>query len=249
VTAPQPPLAPLDLRRQRDVGSLIADGFSLYFREFRTFLAIAAAVVIPVQLIVGGVGLGELTSDYNTKPAVAEQLIPIATSFLIIAPLTTAMCIYAMLDIADGRRPSAATAIQRGLDVFAPLLAVMLMYAAGVVVGFFAVIIPGIYLLVRWSFVIQATVVDGKRGYDALKRSSELVDKSWLRVLGVTLAANLLVGGLSAIIGLPFLAAASSTNNAAFQLVGTIIGGVLFAAPAAIITTLLYFDQRVRKGA
>jgi hypothetical protein len=91
-------------------------------------------------------------------------------------------------------------------------------------------------------------VVDKKRGVDALRRSSELVQGSWWRVFGVTLAANFLVGGMSALVGIPFLAAARSADSAAFQLAGTIVGGVLFAAPAALITSLLYFDQRVRKG-
>ena len=52
----------------------------------------------------------------------------------------------------------------------------------------------------------------------------------------------------SALVGLPFLAAAESTGSAAFQLAGTILGGVLFAAPAALITTLLYYDLRARKA-
>jgi hypothetical protein len=248
VTSQQPPRAPIDLRRPRDVGALIADGFSLYFREFPTFFAIAAAVVIPVQLIIGGIGLGELTSDYDEAPGAAQQLIPFVASFLVIAPLTTAMCIYAMLDIAEGRKPSALQAIQRGLDVFAPLLLVVVIYSLGVALGLALFIVPGIYLLVRWGFVIQATVIDGKRGVDSLRRSSELVEGSWWRVFGVTLAINFLVSGVSAIIGLPFLAAAQSTDSAAFQLVGTILGGVLFSAPAALISTLLYFDQRTRKG-
>jgi hypothetical protein len=248
VTPPRPPRAPVELRRPRDVGGLVTDAFTVYFTNFRTFLTIAAAVVIPVQLIVTGVGLGELTRHYDPTPGAAQQLIPIVASFLVIAPLTTAMSIYALLDVAEGRKPSAASAIQRGLDVFAPLLAVMVMYAVGVAVGVLALILPGIYLLVRWSFAIQSTVIDGKRGVEALNRSGELVQGSWWRVAGITLAANFLVGGLSALIGAPFLAAARSTDSAAFELAGQIIGGVVFAAPAALITTLLYFDQRARKN-
>jgi hypothetical protein len=248
VTAPQPPRAPLDLRRPRDVGALIADGFSLYFREFRTFFLIAAAVVVPVELIVGGIGLGQLMSDYDASPSVAESLIPIFTSLLVIAPLTTAMSIYALLEVSDGRRPRATETIQHGLDVFAPLLLVMVLYAAGVAVGLLLLIVPGIYLLVRWSFCIQAVVVDGRRVLDALRRSAELVDGSWWRVFGVTLAANFLVGALSAVVGAPFLAAADSSGSAVYRLIGQTIGGVLFAPPAALITTLLYFDQRLRRG-
>lgn len=247
MTGPQPPRAPLDLRRPRDVGGLIGDGFSLYFREFGTFFPIAVAVVVPVDLIVGGIGLGQFTADYDASPSLGENLIPIFTQFLVVAPLLTAMCIYVLLDVTEGRKPSAASAIQRGLDVFAPLLLVMLMYAAGVTLGMLALIVPGVYLLVRLSFSIQAVVVDKRRGVEALQRSSDLVQGKWLRVCGITLAANLLVGGLSAVVGAPLIAVAASTDTAVYGLIGQMLGGVLFAPAGALITTLLYFDQRLRK--
>lgn len=248
MTEPQPPRAPLDLRRPRDVGALIGDGFSLYFREFRTFFLIALAVVLPVNLIVEGIGLGLLTSDYDASPGVAETLIPIVSGFLLIAPLVNAMCIYALLDVSEGRAPRTGSAIQRGLDVFAPLLLVMLLYAGAVFLGFFALIIGALVAFVFFGFCIQAAVVEGLRGTAALRRSWQLVRPTWLRVTGVTIAANFLVGALSALVGAPFLAVADSTDSAVYQLVGQTLGGVLFAPPAALIITLLYFDQRQRTG-
>ena len=248
MTEPQPPRAQLDLRRPRDIGGLIGDGFNLYFRQFGTFLLIAAAVVVPVNLVVLGIGLGWLTADYDSTPPVGENLITIFTNLLVAVPLTSAMCIYALLDVADGRRPRAREAIQRGLDVFTAILPVLLMFMAAVILGLLALVIPGLFLAVVLSFWAQATVVDGRRGSDALRRSWELVQGTWWRVAGVTLAANLLVGLLSSVVGAPFLALADSSGHAVFQLVGQTLGGILFAPAAALITTLLYFDQRLRRG-
>jgi hypothetical protein len=248
VTEPQPPRAPLDLRRPRDVGALIGDGFGLYFREFRTFFLIALAVVLPVELIVGGLGLGQFTAEYDSSPEAGEVLIPRLTEFFVISPLATAMSIYALLDVADGQRPRAGSAIQRGLDVFAPLLLVIVLYALGVLLGLLALVIPGIYVLIRWSLCIQAAVIEGERGPDALRRSWALVQGSWWRVFAITIVANFLVGALSALVSAPLLAIADSSGEAVYQLIGQIIGGVLFVPPAALITTLLFFDLKARKG-
>ena len=246
MTSPKSPRAPVDLRRPRDVNALIGDAFSIVFREFPTFFLISAAVVVPVNLIVEGVGLGLLTADYDPSPGAAENLLPVVSSFLVIAPLTTPMCIYALLDLADGQKPRAGAAIQRGLDVFAPLLVVMLLYAGTVILGAFALIIGAVVAFIIFGFCIQAAVIDGRRGTDALRRSWELVRPAWLRVTGVTLAANFVAGALSALVAIPFQALADSTDSAVYQLVGGTLGGVLFAPPAALMITLLYFDQRLK---
>src|SRR3712207_7278715 len=47
--------------------------FRSYFREFGTFLLIALAVVVPVQLIVTGIGLGELGGEYDATPGRSEE--------------------------------------------------------------------------------------------------------------------------------------------------------------------------------
>jgi hypothetical protein len=57
-----------------------------------------------------------------------------------------------------------------------------------------------------------------------------------------------LVNVLTSLVAAPFLAAADSSGSAIYQLAGQTIGGVLFAPPAALIITLLYFDQRLRTG-
>ena len=248
MTDPQPSRSGVDLRRPRDVGALIGDAFTVYLREFRTFVLIALAVVVPVNLIVEGVGLGHLTSDYDASPTQAEMIIPILSNFLLVVPLTSAMCIYALLDLADGERPRAGSAIQRGLDVFAPLLVVMLLYAGTLILGLLALIVGALVALVFFGFCIQAAVIDQRRGADALRRSWQIVRPAWLRVAGITILSYLLVGVLSALVGAPFLSLADSSDRAVYGLIGQTLGGVLFTPPAVLITTLLYFDQRLKTG-
>ena len=62
-------------------------------------------------------------------------------------------------------------------------------------------IVPGIWLAVRWYFGAQAAVVDGLRPVDALRRSAEVVQTRWWRTFGVLLAFGVVVGALGALGG------------------------------------------------
>ena len=85
-----------------------------------------------------------------------------------ITPLLTAMTATAVVEVGEGRAPDARRAIQAGLDVFAPLLAVLVLVFLGVLCGILLLVLPGIYLAVRWFVAPQTVVIEGKQGPEAL---------------------------------------------------------------------------------
>jgi hypothetical protein len=243
-----------DLERPRDLGSLLRDGLRFYFQNFWRMLVIGALVVVPAQLIVSGIGLGQLSKGFDASPSTAEQVIPPVLTVLVITPLITAMCTYALLG--EGQ------AIQRGLDVFAAIfwpvliaLAIEALVAAVVVVplavaaGSAAVptlLIP-LYLLIRWYFVPQAVVVDDERGPGALRASWELTRGFTLRVVGVIFVSGLLLVLAGNVLVSPLYALAKSADSGALQLAGSIVGEVVTAPALALIAALLFFDLRARR--
>lgn len=236
----------LDLRRTRDLGALLADGFGTYFRNFPRFLAVSVGVVAPVHLIVSGVGLRQLFDDYDKHPSLPETLVPTVANYLIVGPLVTAMCLYLLLDLANGRTPSVRRAAQSGLDLFAPLFAAVVLAGLGIAAGLL-LIVPGLFLLVRWYFVSEAVVIENLRGPAALQRSWDLVKGDGWRVFGVLLLSSLAVGGGVAVLQQGALALANSTGRAAWELAGTIVTQSLAAPATAVIGALLYFDLRARR--
>ena len=98
-----------DLHRDRDLGRLLDDSFSLYRRHFWTLLVVAAAVVVPVELAVSGFGLGQLTSGYDETTSVDVAIVQTGVAMLVITPLLTAMVVIVVLDAAKGGAPSAST--------------------------------------------------------------------------------------------------------------------------------------------
>jgi hypothetical protein len=236
----------LALRRPRDVGALLGDALRYYGRHFGTFLAIGAAVVVPVYLIVLGLGLEQLFSEYDEMPPVGDSVIEFATTYLIVSPLIAAMATYALLASDEDRLTGPAGPITAGLEAFTPIFLAVLIAAAGITLGLITIVI-GIYLLIRWYFVVQAVVVDGRRSVEALTRSGELVQRSWWRVLGVVLLAAIAALVPAAILQIPFEVGANAADSAALSLAGNTIATVLVGPYSAIVATLLYFDLRSRK--
>ena len=236
---------PGPLERPRDLGELLSDAFGFYARNLGAFLALSAAIVVPAQLIVSGVGLEQLTASYDPSPPLAVAVLPDAVSFLVPTPLVTAICIHSLRSLSGGDGPRTGAAITAGLEAFAPLFVAVVLAAAGIAVGLL-LIVPGIYLAIRWFFVPQAVIVDGARGPGALTRSGALVQGSRWRTLGIVVAANVVATVPAVIIRGPLEALARSADHAAVSLAGEIVVQILVTPFVAVVSTLLYFDLRAR---
>ncbi len=237
----------LRLRQQRDVGTLFRESLAVFGRHAWLFVALSAAVVVPAELIVEGVGLEMLTGSYDSSPTIAETAIPTVVEFLVVTPIIAAICIHALHTIEAGERPSPGQVLVAGFEAFTPLFAAVLLAALGIALGFLALIVPGVYLAVRWYFVPQAVVIDGARGRAALTRSGELVDGFWWRTLGLVILANVAVAIPGFILLTPFTAIAESTDRAVWALVGSAVTTSITTPFVALYSTLLYYDMRARK--
>jgi len=239
----------LDLAKQRGIRDLLGDAFNLYFRNFLTVFAIGFAVILPVQAIVSGIGLEELTSGYRDSDDTAELLIPMIVSYLVVAPLIAAATIHMLQRLADGERAHAGPSIQAGLDVFAPVFLAVLLSGVGIALGLALLILPGIYVAVRWYFVAQSVVIDGARSTEALRGSWRLTNGYWFRTLGVIALANIAAFLPASIIILPLQALAESADRQVISLAGMILTEALTAPFVALVSTLLFFDIRARRSA
>jgi hypothetical protein len=238
----------LELGRPRDITALFGDSLRVFRRHALTFLALSAAVVVPVELIVSGIGLEELTASYDRSPPAIEQVIPTAVSYLVLAPLITAACIYALRDVAAGERPRPGQAITEGLEAFTPIFFAIVLAALGIALGLLLLIVPGVYVAVRWYFVPQAVVLQNARGAGALTASGQTVQGFWWRTLGIVVLANLAAALPGLVLVGPFSAIADSTDRALWALVGRMAAEIVTAPFVAIVATLLYFDLRARRS-
>jgi hypothetical protein len=236
----------IPLERPRDVGALLRDSASVYLRHFGTFLALGALVVVPAELIVSGVGLEQLSSDYDATPGFAEAAIPAAVSYLVMGPLITAICVHALLSVAGGGPLGTREAIVNGFESFTPIFFAVLLAALGIALGLL-LIVPGIYLFVRWYFVPQTVVLERARNAGALRASGRLVEGAWWRTFGLVALVNLIALLVAVVLGAPFTTLADETDRAVWALGGETLAAAVTQPFAAIYSTLLYFDLRERK--
>jgi hypothetical protein len=236
------------LEQPRDLGALLRDSLTVYLRHFGTFLALGALVVVPSQVIVGGIGLEQLSSDYDSTQGWAETAIAAAVAYLVVAPLITAICVHALRSVAGGGSPGARGAIVKGFESFAPIFFAVLLAAAGIAVGLL-VIVPGVYLFVRWFFVPQAVVLEGARNTGALRASSRLVAGAWWRTFGLVVLVNVLTLLVGYLLSAPFVALADASDRAIWALSGQILAASVTQPFIALFSTFLYYDLRERKRA
>jgi len=231
------------VRGRRDVGAILRDALALYRARFGLYLALALVVVVPVDVIVFGIGLRQITSGYEEHPSDASVVLQIGVSLLVTAPLVTAMVVSALVRAA----PSFREAAQRGLELFAPVLGVTILYVAASLAGLLLLIVGSIVVAVRLYVAVTAAVVEGARGTGALRRSWELTEGSGWRVFGFVILLQLGVAIFSAIVTLPTTALARSADAEVIALVGNMVAEALTLPVAAIATALLYFDLVERR--
>jgi hypothetical protein len=237
----------LDLQRRRDLGALLDTAFATWFRHFPVFFTLALMVVVPVEVLVDGVWAGTL-GDFTPEdvPAGAWAVSTVCQT-VVIPALVTAMHVVAVQDLGRDVRPTIRHSLAVAVRVFPHVSVVLVLYTLSVGFGLLLLLIPGIWLAVRWYFGLQAVVIEGERGAGALHRSGELVKGMWWRVFGVALVVylfTLLFGLPLGLVGIGLDAAGADRTLivGALQMLWHALG-VSFTA---LIATLLFFDLRAR---
>jgi Membrane domain of glycerophosphoryl diester phosphodiesterase len=122
------------------------------------------------------------------------------------------------------------------------VLLVSVLVGLAAIAGLILFIIPETYIGMRLAVSIQALVVEGRRGTQAMGRSWELVGGHWWHAFGTLLVAALLIGVVNAVITVPF-----SATSWFVQGVAATVATVITLPYGVLVGVLLYLDLRARK--
>ena len=151
---------------------------------------------------------------------------------------------HAVTQIGRGGRPSLAEVTLRGLRVLPVVAAAEIIATLGIGLGFLALVVPGVILLVRWAVVAQAAALESENWVEALKRSAALTRGNYLHVLGL-----LLITGLVAIFVRDLGAAAAGKHATVVAVVVGIVVETITRSLIALCGAVLYFDLTARQEA
>jgi hypothetical protein len=232
----------LDLDRQRTLGELVTVTFDLFGRQLAVFLSLTLAVVAPIVLVVDGVWGQYLAEGGDVDAPTAAAAASLALGVLVIPPLVTALHVVVVQAMARGEEPTVGGALRNASARLLPAVAAVVVYSLAVAAGLVALVVPGVWLAVRWYFCAQAAVVDGLGPTAALRRSAEVVERRWWRTFGVLLGFGVVVGALGAAGG----ALAHEIQDGALFTTAWILVQTVTLSLSAIFGTLLFFDSRAR---
>jgi hypothetical protein len=239
------------LPRPMGIGEILSTALQLYRRHWRTLLAIAAVVVVPLTLLQYLLGDLVRTRGETTRNGVVVEtaswsvgiagLLAALAAILMYLVLTGAITRAVAAEVA-GADPSVEQSYRFGFHRLGSVLLVSVLVGLATIGGLILFIIPGIYIGLRLAVSIEALVVEGRRGTQAMGRSWELVGGHWWHAFGTLVVAGLLTGILNAVITAPF-----GATGWFVQAVAAAVATVVTLPYGVLVGVLLYLDLRARK--
>lgn len=212
--------------------------------------------------------LGPAATDQELRNAVfgtfGDLFAVLISSSLVTALLltvTTGLMAAVMGRAALGREVTFGIAWAEVQPRLLPLFGVAFGYALVSTIGALLCIIPGVVVWVFWALAAPALVLERGTFRQALSRSVKLVSGAFWRVFGVLLLARIIEAFFENIIQLPFSVGSGlfsqmltpgkltvpSTGDLLLASAGQIVAGTIAIPFVALVTVIVYLDQRMRR--
>jgi hypothetical protein len=181
-----------------DVGRVLSRTGALVRKNFVPFLALSAILAgVPYFLMLS------VPSTFSADPNSAA-LVTIAAALVLIAAGVVLQAAITRVSIDDlsGNSVSIGAALSTGVAVALPLFGLTMLYGLGVFFGLLLLVVPGIFLALRWAVSGPVLVVERLGVFKAMERSAKLTENHRWAILGLLVLYSVLVFGLQFVIGL-----------------------------------------------
>jgi hypothetical protein len=224
------------------IGRVFGDTFSVLGRNFGLCVGLAAIFSgVPTffyQLWAGNqIDPAILSAETGATPppafdgaSVFGGLIAFVI-YMVLAAILQAALVRATIEDLNGQKPTFGDAVSRGIALLLPIIGLSFLMYLGIGIGFMLLLIPGIYLAIRWSAAVPVLVHEQLGVLGSMKRSSELTKGSRWRIFGLFIIMVIAIWILQVALGLLALAVT--------PVVGTVIATALVALLSAVTSVIL----------
>ncbi len=110
--------------------------------------------------------------------------------------------VESMIRMARGEKVGIGDFFKTGFNRFGILLGTTILSFLGIVIGFICLIIPGIYLMIRWYFLYQVIVDRDASVFESFKQSADMVTgQFWIILTLIILIAVIQAIGGTIVVG------------------------------------------------
>ncbi|MGW4483453.1 hypothetical protein ACWEOE_06405 [Amycolatopsis sp. NPDC004368] len=203
-----------------------------------------------------------LDALYDLLGSTALTLIPTLVITLLGRTFLTGFLTVVMGKAVLGRPVDFRTAMQEVTPRLLPLLGLTILYGLATAVAAIFCLLPAVIPYVFWALASPALILERGTIRQAFGRSRTLVSGAFWRVFGILLLAGVIGWLISAIISIPFdlgsgafsglfdpqaTVPVQTTGSLVLSAVGTVISATIVAPFTALVTVVLYIDQRMRR--
>lgn len=153
------------------IKGLLEDSWSLFRKHVLVFAAMIFPIVVPLMLLT----FFYQTNFVNDESGFLTRFTPELIT-LCISPIYTIAFTFYIASVITGEPISIKAAWQLGIKFWLPYLALLVLVLVLVCAGLVFLIIPGIYLAIKYSFAAFELLFDGKGPIKAMTSSWQLTN-------------------------------------------------------------------------
>ncbi len=243
-----------EINRELSLGEVISKTFEVYRRDFTKYfvLFVVVEVIIGVVTTLAQQAFVIPTLPSNPTPQQVSNwfptffgaLVPLVASIFIVTvvffPIAQGSAIKLASEQIEKGQADLGTSVRFAASRLLSIWALSIVVGVIVVLGFVALIVPGIILAIMFSLAFPVLIIEGKGVLDSMGRSRELVGHRWLKTLATFLVLAIIIIISSAIV---------SAISGPLGVVGPVVSGLLsaFYQPLFPILLVVYYYSNLAR--
>ncbi len=217
------------------IGRVFSDTFSVLGRNLTMYIGLALIFSgIPTFLYQLWAGLQAENAFADPTAAQLDTalggLVYLAI-YMVLGSVLQAALIRATIEDLNGQQPTFGDALSRGFAVLLPIIGLSLLWTIGVGIGMALLIVPGVYLLLRWSAAVPALVNERRGVFESFARSAELTKGNRWPILGLFVILAIVVWVLQLALGVVLAVGMSA--------LGTVVASALASLVSTVTSTIM----------